>query len=271
MKELNEMTVYQELTALFESPKIRDLPGGKPPRTTITTDLEQVFDLIVRICDPDLFIEIGAFDASFSRRSMKAFPKARAVAFEANPLAFEKYFALNAAEGVDYRHLAISSSAGTIEIHVPKVIAGRQLPEVNTMASVLDIGLRDSESVRVAVPTNSLDGAIDRSFSKAVLWIDVEGAADMVISGGRHCLARTPAVMMEVEDRPVWKGQALAGDLIKKMQEHGFEAACRDCQKAFQHNIIFLKPQIAASPRVREAIANFIMEAKRALSGPYAT
>ena len=55
----------EQPSALFSAPGLLKVVGGKPPRTTITTLLENAFDKVIKILQPALSIEIGAFEADF--------------------------------------------------------------------------------------------------------------------------------------------------------------------------------------------------------------
>ena len=74
-------------------------------------------DLVTAI-NPDVTVEIGAFDASFSQAIKQRLPQVRAVAFEANPYNFEEVASRVAAAGIEYVHKAVSDVDGTVTFNI---------------------------------------------------------------------------------------------------------------------------------------------------------
>ena len=61
-----------QLDALFDDPSTRSLP--LTARNLVTDHLETTLKRIIDLVQPDLFVEIGAFEAAFSIQMRKRFP-----------------------------------------------------------------------------------------------------------------------------------------------------------------------------------------------------
>lgn len=256
------------LDVLFDAPDLRGLPLA--PRMAVTAALETALDAVIAVARPDVFAEIGAFEAAFSARMRAAHPGAAVVAFEANPRVHARFAAAAAAAGVDYRHAAIADRAGEISFGVVEVVAGTAMPAENRMGSIHDLALRDSRTVPVTVRAARLDDELATvPGQRACLWVDVEGAAATVLAGAPATLDRSAIVYVEVESSPVWAGQVLAPGVIAALRGAGFVLAARDCQKWFQKNCLFLRPALAADPAVAAILDAYVAQA-RALFEPAA-
>lgn len=251
------------LDSIFERPEYRKVNASD--RAPITRLLEDLFDSLIELVQPQTTMEVGAFEADFSRRMKKRFPTAEVLAFEANPRVYEQYAEAASSNGVDYRHLAIGAEAGTAHIHIPIHIGDRDMPFVNRMGSLNVIQMQNSEVVSVEVPTQRLDD-VCRNISPgpAVLWIDVEGAIDQVLAGAHQTLSRCTMLFCELELSQVWSGQLLSGEIRSALADSGFLPVARDCQKAFQYNAIFMRSEfLIANPTAQGMIESYIEEAMR--------
>ena len=227
----------------FDDDRFRTVPITQ--RATITRLLEELFDNLIDGLRPSVIVEVGAFEANFSRRMRLRYPDAVIHAFEANPRVFEKFSEEVSRAGVIYRHIAIGASSGTAVLHIPEQIANSPMPFENSMASLHVVGLRDSRTTAVSVPMLPLDKALElRPADRCALWIDVEGAIDQVLNGAAETLAKTDLLICELERAPVWTGQVLDADLRKRLEAHGFRLVARDCQKWFQYNAIFIRDTV---------------------------
>ena len=203
------------------------------------------FRSIARATDPTLTLEIGAFEASFSRWVRRELPTARAVAFEANPMVWAHHRDEVSALGVDYLNLAIGPENGPVTLNVPRDFDGRARDPVNRMAS-LGSNLRSEEQVAVEVPGVRLDDAVPLTAAdRLVAWIDVEGALGAVLPGSAETLRRAAAVYVEVEAEPMWDGQWLDRDVLDWFEGIDMVPLLRDRQRREQYNVL-LVPEAAA-------------------------
>jgi FkbM family methyltransferase len=189
---------------------------------------------------PDTFIEAGAFDARISLAVRRRLPKARIVAFEANPFNFKAFSAtgIHARKNVEYIHSAVSSASGTA---VFKVLSDAKDGK-SLMCSLLPLVDESRTYIDVTVPCTTVDEFFSAGLpARPSLWIDVEGANREVLTGAVAVLERAVCVLIEVEDRPMWAGQWLASDTIQFLQQFGLRPVARDRQTPHQYNILFLK------------------------------
>lgn len=257
--------VTVQLDALFDDDALRTLPLAD--RNVITDMLEQALHDVIDVVQPDLFVEIGAFEAAFSLAMRRRHPQARVIAFEGNPRVAERFGPKACAAGVDYRAGAVADADADVTFNIVDVVAGKDMPHENRMGSLHDLGLRDSRTTPVTVRGMRLDTVLDEvPARRACLWIDVEGAATAVVRGAAQSLARTEIVYCEVESREVWKEQDLAPAVMRMLAEAGFVLVARDCQKWFQKNCLFLRPALAATPAVQKIVARYSDAASRSFT-----
>ncbi len=220
------------------------IPRGD--RAQVTAALEETLDQLVATLLPDLFLEVGAFEAAFSKRMKAAYPEIRAIALEANPRVYESFAKQASAAGVEYLHLAADARSGEARFFIPEVVAGQPKPKVSRMGSLNEIGIGGSEMTEVTVRAIALDELVASvSAERICMWIDVEGAADKVLSGAAKTLAKTAMIYCEIENRPMWKDGANAGEVIGHIRDAGFFMAARDFQTPLQFNALFLRNDLA--------------------------
>lgn len=257
-----------QFTQLFDNAEaLQGVGAGQSPRKEITNALEALFDECLDAIQPDLVLEVGAFEAAFSQRCAERFPSASVIAFEANPRVHE-FYAPKLDTKIDYRFQAVTDQPGSIEIHIPDIVRGVKKPTLNRMASIREIAYRDSEMETVTVPATTLDLVTEGiATERAIMWIDVEGACDFVLRGAGSVLAKTAAVMIELETSAARKDQALAPEIINMLEAKGFTALARDCQRQAQFNAIFINRALVADPdRIDSAIERFTAECHKQLA-----
>lgn len=257
------MTRFERLAASFDAPPVAKLP--LPSRAPVSRALKALLLDVIERERPDVIAEIGAFEAGFARDMTVRYPGTRVIAFEASPVAYEHHRSALAEAEVDYRHLAIGANDGTITIHVPTRVRGREMPAVNRMASLNALAIPDSATEAHAVPVRTLDGVLGTHGGTVALWIDVEGAVKGVIDGAPRTLERTSIVLCELESVALWEGQALADNVMARLREAGLVPAARDCERPHQFNALFLRDDVAA--RSETALAAFERRARAFVDG----
>lgn len=224
-------------------------------------DLARLFFHLAEIIDVDLFIEAGAKDAEVARRARRRLGAARVVAFEANPYTYAAHVDINAAPpAIEYEHLALSDTSGVLTVHVRRSAKGA--PIADGQASLLR---REDQAlgggfVDVEVEATTLDDYFrDCEFARAAAWIDVEGAARMVLSGGSDVLDRTALLLIEVEDRRYWgEGQWLRPEVLSFLYDRGLVPVARDYQSRYLYNIVLVRADLLDDvDRARWALALF--------------
>lgn len=197
--------------------------------------LATTFFKMQRFLAPDISIEVGAYNADFSR-SMAGLVK-KAYAFEASPYVYNSYKD-NIPPGVEYINKAVSNYTGITQFEIqerfePSVAANNTIKKRNerTRYSYIDI-----QTVSLDDYFKDIDGNIS-------LWIDCEGAAEEVLLGAKDTLKRVDSLHIEVETLDFWKDQWLYEDISKFLAGEGFKelsSANIDLQ-GHQKNIIYLK------------------------------
>ncbi|MFE4336709.1 FkbM family methyltransferase [Streptomyces sp. NPDC056831] len=223
-------------------------------RTTGTSEeLDRLFLELVSLLQPRVFVEAGAHEAETSLAIAAVVPDCAVVAFEANPYVHRKFTAGTdfAANRVDYRHQALSSRPGEVTFLVITDSASLTDDRVEGYNSLLRrvggdwLGDVEYEEVTVAATTLDLEFA-DRPGPFA-LWLDVEGATEQVLTGGREFLDRCDLLKVEVEETPFWQDQWLAEDVVAELREHGLEPVARDTQTEEQYNVVFASRRFRAT------------------------
>jgi FkbM family methyltransferase len=220
--------------------------------------VERFFRDLCRQVRPTVVLELGAHEAEFSSWAKRQFPEAQCLALEANPYVHAEHREALARAGVDYRLLAAAPETGTVTIHIPTGVGGRELTRTSRMASlVTHTGSHGDEAVEVpAVRVDDLltPGPDDR----LVVWVDVEGASEQVLSGGREVLGGAAAVYMEVERDLRWHGQWLDVDVARYFDQLGKVPVLRDIQRPHQYNVVFVDAELAARQEISERAARVL-------------
>jgi FkbM family methyltransferase len=230
--------------------------GQKDERSRSVKDVELLFFRLLRGLAPPLFIEAGAKDAGSSRRARKMFPDARVVAFEANPYTYRRFAKVNAdANAVEYLHLALDREPGTVRFNVRLRRDGK--PHADGQGS-LTKRFNHPDYQQVEVTSTSLDTFFgDFAFERCALWVDVEGANEQVLTGGRGVLQKTSLCLIEIEDRMMWQGQSWhAIETMQAFFAAGLVPVARDFQSKDQYNLLFVREAWLDDDHCRRTLAD---------------
>ena len=243
--------------------------SSRRPRK-IEKRLIRMFQRLCRRIEPTIVLEIGAHEATLSRWAAEAFPTAAVKAFEANPYVHAKYAAALAETRVDYRNLAVGQVNGEVQLNVPTEVWGRERELDNRMAS-LAVNTDATDDIQVTVPAVRLDDHLSLSADdRVVAWIDVEGANEVVLTGGGGVLDRTHALFIEVESEPIWEGQWLDRDVAACLADHGLVPVARDIFRPHRHqyNVVFARADHARDRRTSRQADAVIEPARRQHTTP---
>jgi FkbM family methyltransferase len=225
------------------------------PRDALAKRVRGVFFRLAERLDPTVTLEIGAFEAGFSRWAREQFPSARVLAYEANPYVFDRFRDEVQPLGVEYVNACVGPANGTVSLNVPTDFRGGPRDLVNQMAS-LNTNLNTETHHVVEVPGVRLDDVVKATDDdRIVAWIDVEGALGMVLEGSRETLSRASVAYVEVENIPIWDGQWLDTDVVAWFGEIGMVPILRDIQRAEQYNLLFISEELARDPAVAKLAA----------------
>lgn len=226
------------------------LPVGQTGHLAI---LDIYFSLIEKYT-PAIFCDIGANKGEAGRRALALRPKMKVFGFEANPKIYDRYSQINNEAGVHWVNCAVADQNGTLALYVPKVIsrrlegntlvAGKVVESADTGKSSLLMRDESAEYEIVEVPAITLDNFLSNNApeGRVALWIDVEGAASLVLKGAQATIARTDIIIIEVEGFSFWQNQALVKQVVETLLDQDFIHVLRDQEYSdAQFNIIFIR------------------------------
>lgn len=222
--------------------------------------LNDLFHATVATLAPNMFLEVGAFEAAASVRVKAEVPGITVVALEASPVNYEHFSAQQdyAACGVDYRHSAAAAEIGEATFRIDKMEGGQQPHGGNSLLMRADANA--SQQIEVTVPTTTLDTVAAETKGPVALWIDVEGAARMVLAGAAETLARTDIVKIEVEETEVWPGELVAVDVIAVLLSYGLVPVVRDVEYPGQFNVVFMSEKALRDARVQHLVTQWLYD-----------
>lgn len=205
--------------------------------------------LFIDICEAlqiDSAIEVGAHAAEFSSAIFRRMPNLKVVALEANPYVHAKYKAF-VAVGIDYLNLAASCDESPIELHVVRSIEDggkqREIDPANTISGLLVRSAQNASYDTVRIDATSIDIiARQRSMRRVALWIDVEGANEIVLRGANTALEdQVVCLIVEVEEHGYWKDQWMRDDVDKFLVERGFTQVAKEPVDRPQYNVVYVR------------------------------
>lgn len=254
---------------LFKPSMRRSLSSQNAARERSAELLDGLFLNLVKVAQPDLFVEAGAFDAETSLRIARTIPGCSVVAFEANPDNHAHFAGIRQFEqhGVQYLNLALTDTPGPIEFHVESKDGSTILGHSSTLQ-------RSEASDRSVSPVTVEGVRLDDHTPEAArvaMWVDVEGAADQVLRGSPRNLAACDAIKVEVEEEEFWKGQALSTDLVSQLLTAGMVPVARDIEYPGQYNIVFASPRLLRERPAIEAIEAFLTSIREPTVWPVIT
>ena len=195
---------------------------GKKYKQQSHAALVSVFFDTIKQLNATTSLEIGAFQAEFSRKFISRTPKGHTLAVEANPYNFKKFEASLTDAGVLYHHAAVLDHEGPCELQLHVTDLDVENGYIRGNNSILKSDARP-DTQAVTVPGTTLD-ALVKSYVDAgsipapelthpVIWIDVEGALDLVITGGAQTIKNSLLIFAEVETERLWNDQATFIDI----------------------------------------------------------
>ncbi|KQZ87191.1 hypothetical protein ASD64_07045 [Mesorhizobium sp. Root157] len=227
--------------------------------------VDQFFAAVSQLA-PAVFCDIGANKGDAAIRAKMALPNAAVHAFEANPKIHAAFGDKPVSMGIGWHNLAVTSRLGPVDIYVPRRISrvlkrGRLLKRDHRESEDTGKGslLRRNEDADYdhhVVSGVTLDGFLAEAAptGDAALWVDVEGAASLVLDGAAKTLERTQIILVEVEGYKFWEGQSGASEVFQKLIPAGFTPVHRDREYGdFQCNVLFIRNDLL--PDFRPAVS----------------
>ncbi|MDR1241397.1 MAG: FkbM family methyltransferase [Deltaproteobacteria bacterium] len=214
-------------------------------RVETSTLAGSMFIHLQQLLKPDLSMEIGAFQADYSKKMRLLFPRIHVAAFEASPDVYrhfkrrEQFHKRNIA----YLNLAVADINGMASFNLIEENAGLSMRN-----SLMD--RTDLPAQSVSVPAITGDAFVrEHPAGNIALWIDVEGAQEKVLTGFRESLERqsVASLFIEVEQGSLWRGQWSDSETIGYLLRFGYVPVLCDAEsyapenQKNQYNIIFAR------------------------------
>lgn len=175
--------------------------------------------------DPTI-LDCGAKDGRSSILLLNAFPEAKVIAVEADPINFEVLVEkVKSYENIIPLHYALADKIGTIEFYQ------NQNPRYNAQGSILKpskdnwfwpkIKLNDKATI---VPATTLDALFEELCLEHVdfLYLDMQGAELMMLKASKKIFSTCKLVISEVSFKEVYDGCPLYDEFKSFMEQMGF-------------------------------------------------
>ena len=244
-------------------------------RAVMAFNSRYAFHALVSLLRPAVICDVGSCDGTQAVRFKRQVRSARVIAFEANPDNAARIAARPDVRhlGIDLRPMAVSDAEGTVTFFVleqrgdlPWSVGASSL---NRRAEGEDHGLRQTP---VEVQTTTLDRALSGTSGSVALWIDVEGAAGLVIAGIREIASRVCAIHIETEEDlvQIWDCQSSTGSVVQALGLLGFRVLGSDQDWPGQRNIVLVRAdgsrlnRVAVAAAVRLAVIYTVLRPVRA-------
>lgn len=171
-------------------------------------------------------LDVGANRGQFALVAAQRFPHAKLICFE--PQAAPR----RTLEDVLYGHpclrvsdAALAATAGTAVFHITQANDSSSL----LRSTELQVGTFPGSRVvdQTSVETQRLDSAVPVTELErpALLKIDVQGTELEVLTGAVGLLESIDTILIECSLVELYAGQALAGDILAFLHQHGFRMA----------------------------------------------
>ena len=192
----------------------------------MATNTHVLFSALLQGAGADCLCEIGSRDGEDALRFRNVFPRARILAYEANPhnFALIEADARFAAAKIELFSCAVSNTDGEATFNVT-VVSSNDPHGVSGTSSLLGgASVEVKETVRVK--TRRLDGLIEERCAECRrigLWVDVEGAEYMVFEGMEGIRDRVAVIHVETAMKPMRDGQRTMPEVTALLDRMGFD------------------------------------------------
>lgn len=243
---------------------------GKTYKRRSHTSLVSAFFNIIDRLSVATSIEVGAFQAEFSVKFIGESTDRKALAVEANPYNFNKFKSSLSQAGVLYHHAAVQDREGPCELQLHVTDIDIENGYIRGNNSILNSDARP-DTRAVSVPGTTLDALVNHYVQAGsiadpkkvhpVLWIDVEGALNLVISGGSQTISNSLVLFAEVETERLWNNQAIFIEIAEQLGKLGFSPWLRDCEyEPEQFNVMFTNDKLVDTVLLEELANQFYEE-----------
>jgi FkbM family methyltransferase len=183
-----------------------------------------------------VIVNVGANVGFYSIYLARAFPSAlRVIAVEPNPEAFRQLRVNiernNLSLRIEALQMCIGDSAGEIEL---SIIEG--MPEYSSIGGIAHPSVADRTQIRVRVPIRPLASLL-RDDPVCLIFVDTEGAEELVFRGARDVLMRDkPVLLFECSNTLLRKFGSSTRELESTLNGFGYVVKNALCQRlSLQH------------------------------------
>lgn len=215
------------------------------------TNTRLLFKTLLRLCKVDCVCDIGSCDGRDALKFRQMLTEATVLAFEANPLLYQRMAANpNLREGrIEILPYAVSRADGTALFHVTDTdYDDPKEPNTGTSSLLVHKGLKTKETVQVK--TVRLDEFIlsrHPEVQRLGLWIDAEGAEYAVIEGMAGIKARVMTLHVETAWTPMREGQKVYPEVESLLKTYGFVPLANNLSKgSIWGDVVFVNEKAAA-------------------------
>lgn len=201
--------------------------GGsvRDPRAARRDHLYGRFHLLPRDVDlrAGLVLDVGANAGDWTAALLRLVPAARVLALEPAPDMADhlrRRFASDAR--VDVVPVAVSDKCGSADLHVTAHSHNTSLQQPRDMNRDYGVESGWEEVGLVTVETSTLDALVGDRDEISVVKIDVQGAEAQVLRGATTTLRRARAVIIEVNERSHYEGDAAPAEIDSAMRALGY-------------------------------------------------
>jgi FkbM family methyltransferase len=206
------------ITRFLEPGVMATVLRGENPRTYVGLTRPWLREIGIRTV-----IDIGANTGQFAVSAKRAYPRAQLHCFEPLPACFEMLRRrVGTMPNVSLYHVALAEGSGHTTMFRNVFSASSSLLEMNAAH------VRAFPFTEAAERINVVMSTLDHELSKVALEepmlvkIDVQGAEDRVIAGGKATLARTAVAIVETSYEMLYEGQPLFDEINGLMRDLGF-------------------------------------------------
>jgi len=166
--------------------------------------------------DRGIIIDVGAYDADSAIYLARRLPQNRIIAFEPNPVAFERGMRMIRPFGnIDLKNIGLSNEGGEKTLHVTDNEVSSSFYEA---ANTLEF--RPATTVNVKVDT--LDNLFKSQTNILLLKLDVQGSELNVLMGGVDVLSKTKLVLTEMNVVDLYNGGCLYYEVDEILRKNNF-------------------------------------------------
>ena len=173
--------------------------------------------------DVPTVVDIGANRGQFALAARYTFPRARIVSFEPLPAPAAVYRSVFAGDRrATLVETAIAPQSGATTIHISRMDHSSSLLPIAPAQNEVFPGTDEVATATVPVGPLSAYLSSDAIEPPALLKLDVQGFELSALAACEDLLARFRWIYVECSYRELYRGQALAGDVVAWLEARGF-------------------------------------------------